>query len=77
MARTILIDTIVKKLISKYPDAICINMGCGLDNRFSRVDNGQIQWYEIDLPNSIAVRQYASLLSSFKNRENYNINSTN
>lgn len=57
VARTILIDTAVKKLISQYPDAICINMGCGLDNRFSRVDNGQMKWYDIDLPDSIMVRQ--------------------
>ena len=57
IARTILFDQAVKKLLLKYPDAVCINMGCGLDNRFQRIDNGQIIWFDIDLPNSIAVRK--------------------
>jgi O-methyltransferase involved in polyketide biosynthesis len=32
-------------------------MGCGLDNRFERVDNGKIRWFDVDLPGSIAVRK--------------------
>lgn len=57
VARTILFDDTVRKLLKKYPDAVCINMGCGLDNRFERVDNGRIQWFNVDLPDSIAVRK--------------------
>ena len=57
VARTILFDEVVKKLLKKYPDAVCVNIGCGLDDRFSRVDNGRIQWYNIDLPDSIEVRR--------------------
>ncbi len=57
VARTILFDQTVKKLLDKYPDAVCINIGCGLDNRFERVDNGGIDWYNVDLPDSIAVRK--------------------
>lgn len=57
VARTIMFDETVKKLIEKYPDAVCINMGCGMDDRFSRVDNRKITWYNIDLPDSITVRK--------------------
>lgn len=57
VARTIMFDETAKKLIKKYPYAICINIGCGMDNRFPRVDNGKISWYNIDLPDSIAVRK--------------------
>lgn len=57
IARTLLFDEMVKKLLRKYPDAICINIGCGLDDRFSRVDNGKVQWFNVDLPDSIAVRK--------------------
>lgn len=57
VARTILFDRTVKKLLSKYPDAVCVNIGCGLDDRFSRVDNGKIQWFNVDLPDSIEVRK--------------------
>lgn len=57
VARTILLDRNVKDAIQGCSDAICINLGCGLDDRFSRVDNGRIVWYDIDLPDSIEVRK--------------------
>ena len=57
IARTILFDETVKKLLRKYPDAVCINIGCGLDNRFSRVDNGKIRWFNVDLEDSIEIRK--------------------
>lgn len=59
VARTILFDKYAKSFIEKYPDTVCVNMGCGLDDRFSRVDNGKILWYDIDLPDSIGVRKKA------------------
>lgn len=57
VARTIMFDTVVHKYIEKYPDAVCINIGCGMDNRFARVDNGRIEWFNVDLPDSIDVRK--------------------
>lgn len=57
VARTILFDKALKKLLSKYPNAVCVNIGCGLDNRFSRVDNGKIEWFNVDLRESIEVRK--------------------
>ena len=56
VSRTILLDNAVKELITQYPDAVCLNLGCGLDDRFSRVDNGRIQWRNIDLPDMISFR---------------------
>ena len=55
--RTELLDKAVKTFIDKYPAATLINIGCGLDTRFLRVDNGQIQWYDLDLPDVISVRK--------------------
>lgn len=57
VARTILFDREVKHLLTTYPHAVCVNIGCGLDDRFSRVDNGLLQWFNVDLPDSIAVRK--------------------
>lgn len=57
IARTIMFDEEMKRLIGEYPNAVCVNMGCGLDNRFERVDNGKIRWFDVDLPDSIAVRK--------------------
>ncbi|MCM1268714.1 MAG: class I SAM-dependent methyltransferase [Bacteroidales bacterium] len=57
VARTIMFDRTLKKLLEKYPNAVCVNIGCGLDDRFSRVDNGKIRWFNVDLPDSIEVRR--------------------
>ena len=35
-------DRALKSYLQQYPDAVCVNLGCGLDSRFSRVDNGSI-----------------------------------
>ena len=59
IARTIMLDRQMKEIISKKPDTVVINMGAGFDNRFERVDNGQIRWFDLDLPDSIAVRKKA------------------
>ena len=34
-----------------------MNLGSGLDARFYRVDNGRLLWFDIDLPDAMAVRQ--------------------
>ncbi len=57
MARTILFDNAVKSYIDDNPNCSCINLACGLDDRFSRVDNGKITWYDLDLENVIKIRR--------------------
>ena len=39
--RTELLDKATQAFMDKNPDAIIINLGCGLDTRFSRLDNGK------------------------------------
>ena len=58
VSRTILFDQEIKTWIRKYPDAVCVNLGCGLDGRFLRVDNGKILWYDIYLPDVMEVRRH-------------------
>ena len=57
IARTIMYRDTLKALLQKYPDALCINLGCGFDDKFSQVDNGKLQWFDVDLPDQIAVRR--------------------
>lgn len=57
IARTILLDRMVGNFIKDNPEAAVINIACGLDTRFYRVDNGRIRWYNIDLPETIAMRR--------------------
>ncbi len=39
-----------------HSKAAVVNLGCGLDDTFSKVDNGQCKGYNIDLPDVIRVR---------------------
>ena len=57
IARTILYRKKLEELLKKYPDAVCINLGCGFDDKFSQVDNGKLRWFDVDLPDQIAVRR--------------------
>lgn len=57
VARTLMFRRALKKLIERHPDALCINLGCGFDDKFSQVDNGQITWFDVDLPDQIEVRR--------------------
>ena len=57
VARTIMLDRMVKDFVSKNPDAVIVNVGAGFDNRFSRVDNGRISWFDLDFADTIAARK--------------------
>ena len=57
VARTVMFRDTLKDLLAKYPDAVCVNLGCGFDDKFSQVDNGRLQWFDVDLPDQIAVRR--------------------
>lgn len=55
--RTEILDELAITFIKKYPNALIVNIAAGLDTRFSRVDNGQIMWVDLDLPESIEMRK--------------------
>lgn len=57
VARTILFDNALKHYLKEYPKSVCISVGCGFDSRFSRVDNGELIWYDLDFPEVIAARK--------------------
>ena len=57
IARTIVFDELVKKYIDQNPDCTVVNIACGLDTRFYRMDNGRITWYNLDLPETASVRE--------------------
>ncbi len=59
IARTIMLDRQLKGIIKKAPDTVVINVGAGFDDRFSRMDNGRILWFDLDLPDAIAARRKA------------------
>ncbi len=57
IARTLMLDRMVKDFVAENPSAVIVNMAAGFDNRFSRVDNGSIYWFDLDLPDTIELRK--------------------
>jgi len=55
--RTEILDQAIKEFLVKNPDAVIVNLGCGLDTRVHRVDNGRVHWYDLDLPECIEIRR--------------------
>jgi O-methyltransferase involved in polyketide biosynthesis len=50
-------DRCVQEFIEAHPRATVVNLGCGLDTRFQRLDNGLLQWFELDLAPVISLRR--------------------
>ena len=50
-------DRQARDFLARCPEAVVVHIGCGLDARFERVDNGQVEWYDLDLPDVIELRQ--------------------
>ena len=58
LGRAKVIDNEIRKFISLYPDCIVVSLGAGLDTMFYRVDNGYIDWYNIDFAGMIEARTH-------------------
>jgi len=56
VARARQFDDKIRAYVSEHAQASVINVGAGLDTTFYRVDNGLLQWYDLDLPNVIDTR---------------------
>jgi len=50
-------DRYARDFLARCPDAVVVHIGCGLDSRFERVDNGKVEWYDLDLPEVIELRR--------------------
>jgi len=50
-------DRYVTEFIQTNPHGTVVDIGAGLNDRRSRVDNGTVTWIDIDLPDSMQLRQ--------------------
>lgn len=70
-------DEYVNHFLKQSPNGVVVNIGCGLDTRFWRIDNGKVNFYDLDLPEVIEikkklckeVKRYHMLPSSVLNHE--------
>ncbi len=51
-------DDWARRFLADHPDAVVLNLGCGLDARVYRIDPPfTVDWYDLDYPSVIALRQ--------------------
>ena len=55
--RTRMVDQDVQAFLADHPTGTVVEIGCGLNTRFERLDNGQARWFDLDLPDSLALRR--------------------
>lgn len=51
------LDTVTLAFLAEHPNGVVLHLGCGLDSRFWRVDNGKVEWYDLDMSPIIELRQ--------------------
>lgn len=57
MMRARQFDRFAQGFLREHPGGTVVDIGCGLDTRFGRIDNGQMRWVGLDLPEVIAIRR--------------------
>jgi O-methyltransferase involved in polyketide biosynthesis len=57
VVRTTVFDLWVRSFLDAHPAGTVVEVGCGLNTRLERVDNGRLHWVDLDLPDSIALRR--------------------
>lgn len=50
-------DQQCRDFLRRYPDGAIVNLGCGLDTRFFRLDDGRLHLTDLDLPDVIALKR--------------------
>ncbi len=50
-------DRAVRAFLAEHPDGVVVDIGCGLDTRFDRVDNEHVTWFNLDFPEVITLRE--------------------
>ncbi len=50
-------DQHARTFLAAHPDGLVVDIGCGLDTRFDRLDNGRMTWLGLDLPEVIELRR--------------------
>ena len=61
------LDEWVKEFLRSNPNAVVLNLGCGLDTRISRINPpSTVSWFDVDFPEVIEERQ-----NFYSNRDGY------
>ena len=50
-------DAYTRNFLALHPQASVVSIGCGMDTRFYRIDNGQVHFFDLDLPEVIRFKR--------------------
>ena len=50
-------DRFASDFLARNPGGLIVDLGCGLDTRFNRLNDGQMNWLGVDLPEVIELRR--------------------
>lgn len=51
------LDDYANRFLAEQPDGIVLHLGCGLDTRYLRINNPQVDWVDLDMPDVIDLRK--------------------
>jgi O-methyltransferase involved in polyketide biosynthesis len=51
------IDAVTRAFLAEHSGGVVVQLGCGLDSRFWRVDDGRVEWYDLDMPPVVELRR--------------------
>jgi O-methyltransferase involved in polyketide biosynthesis len=57
IARCKRFDMVVKDFIKNHPYGTVVNIGCGLDTSYERINDSSVFWYDLDLPDVIELKK--------------------
>jgi O-methyltransferase involved in polyketide biosynthesis len=57
MLRARQFDRWTREFLASHAHTLVVEIGCGLDARFERVDDGRVEWIDMDLPEVMDVRK--------------------
>lgn len=55
--RSRLFDDALRPWMHAHPGGTVVELGCGLETQFQRLDDGVVRWLCVDVPDAIAVRE--------------------
>lgn len=50
-------DRHVRDFLERNPDGVVVHIGCGLDTRYERIGNDQVEWFDLDVPEVMELRR--------------------
>jgi len=56
--RAKLMDNFVKEYLAKNDESVALHLGCGLDSRYNRIENNDVDWYDVDFKDVIDIRRH-------------------